>query len=130
MLAAPYDWQKETPVLQGVLCEADDGTRTHDLLHGKQTLGENWVAFYAASWSEGPVTQFVTQPRALFCGRCGPRVPHLRSAGRLLLIGLTTLWPLFYLVRDVVPWFVWAAVAGGLLAYLIEDGRRTNDYPW
>jgi hypothetical protein len=28
----------EKPAVSGGLCEADDGTRTHDLLHGKQTL--------------------------------------------------------------------------------------------
>jgi hypothetical protein len=28
----------ETPGFPGVSGEADDGTRTHDLLHGKQTL--------------------------------------------------------------------------------------------
>jgi hypothetical protein len=29
---------KKTPPGQGFIAEADDGTRTHDLLHGKQTL--------------------------------------------------------------------------------------------
>jgi len=30
--------KRETPAAAGVSPEADDGTRTHDLLHGKQTL--------------------------------------------------------------------------------------------
>ncbi len=30
--------KRENPAVCGAFCEADDGTRTHDLLHGKQTL--------------------------------------------------------------------------------------------
>ena len=38
MLLFDADLNAKSPAVAGLSAEADDGIRTHDLLHGKQTL--------------------------------------------------------------------------------------------
>lgn len=118
----PYDWQKETPVLQGVSVGAAEGTRTPGLLRGKVDSCDYEVVLGSNRRFQVTVTKLHTRWNGAECSNCDARVMRpVRNIRRLGALVLSTSLLLAWNYATAVPWWVWALAAAGALGWLVME---------